>query len=65
MDGMKKKDLKQIGRGFYADEDKRVYLDMNELLAAHNLPDSLEVRQAILQQVKDEFGVTEVTELSD
>jgi len=62
---MKKEDLRKIGRGFYVDESKRLYLDMKEFLAVHNLPDRPEVREAILQQVKDEFGVTEVAELGD
>jgi hypothetical protein len=62
---MKKEDLRKIGRGFYVDKSKRLYLDMREFLAAHNLSDRPEVREAILQQVKDEFGVTEVAELSD
>jgi hypothetical protein len=62
---MKKDDLKTIGRGFYVDDDKRLYLDMKEFLAVHDLPDRPEVREAILQQVKDEFGVTEVGDLGD
>jgi hypothetical protein len=62
---MKKEDLKQIGRGFYVDNNKRLYLDMREFLAVHDLPDRPEVREAILQQVKDEFGVSEVADLTD
>jgi len=62
---MKKKDLKQIGRGFYVDDNKRLYMDMKEFLAGHNLPDRPVVREAIVQQVKDEFGIAEVVELGD
>lgn len=62
---MKKEDLQKVGAGFYVDSNKSLYLDVKELMAAHNLPDRPEVRQAILEQVKQEFGLSEVTELSD
>jgi hypothetical protein len=62
---MKKEDLQKIGSGFYVDSNRSVYLDVNELMAAFNLPDRPEVRQAIREQVKQEFGLSEVTELSD
>jgi hypothetical protein len=62
---MNKADLQRIGVGFYTDDNGSVYLDVKELMAAHDLPDRSEVRQAILEQVKQEFGFSEVVELSD
>jgi hypothetical protein len=65
-DGLKmnKADLQRIGPGFYVDSNRSLYLDMKEFMTAHDLPDRPEVRQAILEQVKQEFGLSEVTELS-
>jgi hypothetical protein len=62
---MKKEDLQKVGVGFYLDSNKSVYLDVNELMTAYNLPDCPEVRQAIREQVKQEFGLSEIIELSD
>jgi hypothetical protein len=61
---MKKEDLQKIGSGFYVDSNRSLYLDVKELMEAHNLPDRPEVRLAIWEQVKQEFGLSEVTELS-
>jgi hypothetical protein len=62
---MKKEYLQKIGPGFYVDSNRSLYLDVKELMTAYDLPDRPEVRQAILEQVKQEFGLSEVTELSD
>ena len=42
---MKKQDLQKVGSGFYVDSNKSVYLDVNEFMAAYNIPDRPEVRQ--------------------
>jgi hypothetical protein len=62
---MNKADLQRVGTGFYVDSNRSLYLDMKEFMTARNLPDRTEVRQAILEQVKQEFGLSEVTELND
>jgi hypothetical protein len=62
---MKKENLEKICRGFYVDRDRALYIDMKELLTTHSLPDRPEVRQALLEQVRLEFGVIDVTELSE
>jgi hypothetical protein len=61
---MKKEDLQRVGTGFYVDSKRSLYLDMKEFMTVHDLPDRSEVRQAILEQVKQEFGLSEITELS-
>lgn len=61
---MKKEDFQKIGAGLYVDSNRFLYLDVKELLTAHNLPDRPEVRQAIREQVKQEFSLSEVRELS-
>lgn len=61
---MKKEDLQKLGPGFYVDSNRSLYLDVKELLTVHNLPDRPEVRQAIREQVKQEFSLSEVSELS-
>lgn len=62
---MKKEHLEKIGRGFYVDHNRALYVDMKELLMAHNLPDRSEVREALLEQIGLEFGVTEINELRE
>ena len=62
---MNDKELRKIGEGFYVDDNRALYFKMRELLAAHNLSDTPEARKAIWEQVRQDFGVIEITELPD
>jgi hypothetical protein len=62
---MNENDLTKIGPGFYVDKERAMYFKVREFLAFHNLPDSREVRQAVWDQVKEDFGEVGITELSE
>ena len=57
--------LRRIGEGFYVDDNRSLYFNVREFLAAHHLSDTPEVRKAIWKQIRDDFGVIEITELPD
>ena len=57
--------LRRIGYGFYVDDNGALYFKVRECMAAHNLTDTPEVRKAIWEQIRDDFGVIEITELPD
>lgn len=58
-------DLTKIGAGLYADRERRLYVNVREFMAAHNLPDTAEARKAVLEQIRRDFGGIEITELPD
>ncbi|HEY2235895.1 MAG TPA: hypothetical protein VGK01_20655 [Candidatus Angelobacter sp.] len=62
---MNDKELRKIDEGFYVDHNRALYLKMREFLAAHHLSDTPEVRKAIWEQIGDDFGVIEITELPE
>ena len=62
---MNENDLTKIGPGFYVDGKRGMYFKVREFLDFHNLPDSPEVRQAVWDQVKEDFGEVGITELSE
>jgi hypothetical protein len=62
---MDKQGLTRIGAGFYIDSERRIYFHVREFMAAHNLPDALEVRQAVWAEVRRSFGNVAVIELTD
>jgi hypothetical protein len=62
---MDDKKLRKIGEGIYVDDKRALYFKVRELLAAHNLTDTPEVRKAIREQIRDDFGGIEITELPD
>jgi len=57
--------LRKLGYGFYVDDNRALYFKLREFMAAHNLSDTPEVRKAVWKQVRDDFGVIEITELPD
>jgi hypothetical protein len=62
---MDDKKLRRLGYGFYVDDNRRLYFNVRECLAAHNLSDTPEVRKAIWEQIRQDFGAIEITELPD
>ena len=60
---MEKRELKKIEEGFYVDGNGAVYLDMNEFLAFHKLPD--EARTAVWEEIKRAFDPDVVKRLDD
>ncbi len=60
---MDREELKHIGAGFYVDEDWNIYFHVREFLAAHNLPDTPEVREEVWAEVRRDFGVVGIREL--
>lgn len=59
------KELTKIGAGFYVGDNRALYFKMREFLTAHNLSDTPEVRKAIWEQIRHDFGVIGITELPD
>jgi len=62
---MDDKKLQKISTGLYIDDKRALYFKVRELLAAHGIADTPEVRKAIRQQIRQDFGVIEITELPD
>jgi len=62
---MDKSQFAKIGAGFYVGADRSLYFDVREFLAANKLPDTPAVRKAVWEQVKADFGVIGITELTD
>ena len=49
-----KTSLRLLSAGLYRDENNVLYVYMQEFLKQHKLPDTPEVRQAIIEQIKTE-----------
>jgi len=62
---MPHKNLRQLGRGLYADERGSLYLDMREFLAANSLEDTPEARQAVWEELRDSFSPVAIREITD
>jgi hypothetical protein len=56
MDKIGKKYLRRLVTGLYRDTKGTLYLYIYEFLRKHGMPDSPEVRAAVLQQIREEFG---------
>lgn len=59
-DVMDKARLRHLSGGFYTDDEGVIYVYMREYLARHNMPDTAEVRAAVLEQVRKEFGEVKI-----
>jgi hypothetical protein len=59
------RELTKIGAGFYVDQNRSLYFNVREFLTSHNLSDTPEVRRAIWEQIRHDFGVIGITELPD
>jgi hypothetical protein len=59
------RELTKIGEGFYVDRNRSLYFKVREFLTAHDLSDTPEVRRAIWEQIRYDFGVIGITELPD
>jgi hypothetical protein len=51
--------------GIYADNQRRLYLNMREFLTAHGMADEPEVRAVVWQEIQDIFGEIEIIEITD
>jgi hypothetical protein len=63
--GMDDKELVRIGPGFYFDQTRALYVNIGEFLRSQNLPDTAEVRRAIWEQIRRDFGAIGITELPE
>ena len=57
---MDKSRLRRLAQGVYSDQQGTVYLYIKEFLERHGMPDRPDVRQALMQQVRQEFGPVEI-----
>lgn len=55
--------LAPISPGLYKNKEGMLCVRMSEFLSAHNLPDAPEVRQAVLDNIKREFGNVPLKEI--
>ncbi|HEY1940265.1 MAG TPA: hypothetical protein VGJ33_20225 [Candidatus Angelobacter sp.] len=62
---MSEEKLRKLGHGFYVDENRALYFKVREFMAAHHLSDTPDVRRAIWEQIRRDFGVIEITELPE
>jgi hypothetical protein len=62
---MGEKELTRIGPGFYVDEARSLYVNVREFLLAQKLADTPEVRRAVWEQIRRDFGEIGITELPD
>jgi hypothetical protein len=60
---MNDRKLTRIGPGIYMDETRALFVNVREFLVAQKLPDVPEVRQAVLEQIRRDFGGVGITEL--
>lgn len=51
--------------GIYADNQRRLHLNMREFLTAHGMPDLPEVRAVAWEEIQDIFGEIEIIEITD
>jgi hypothetical protein len=57
--------ITRIGTGFYVTEQGALLVNVREILAEFNLPDTPEIRQAIWDQIRRDFGIIPITEIGD
>jgi hypothetical protein len=57
------KDLEPLIPGFYVDSNARIHVNMREFLAAHGLPDSLEIRAIVWMEIGEVFDNMEIIEI--
>jgi hypothetical protein len=62
---MDDKELVRISPGFYFDRARALYVNIGEFLRSQNLPDTAEVRQAIWEQIRRDFGAIGIAELPE
>lgn len=62
---MPHKNLRKLGPGFYMDEQRSLYFDIREFLSANRLPDEPEVRRAIWDEVRRDFGLIDIHEIGE
>jgi len=56
-------ELKQVAPGLYVDQNGTLYLKMREFLAARQLEDLPEVRRAVCEEVRRQFGDVPMREM--
>ena len=62
---MNREGLRKIGAGFYVDDQRSLYFNVREFLAANGLLDTAEMRRAVWDQVVHDFGVIGISQLTD
>jgi hypothetical protein len=62
---MVEKDLRRLIPGLYRDADGVLYLKVGEFLRHRRMPDRPQVRAALLQQIRAEFGKVKIVVLEE
>lgn len=62
---MDKKTLRWLATGLYRDAQGVLYVYIQQFLTRHGLPDRPEVRRALLEQIKEEFGEIEIVVIEE
>lgn len=57
---MDKKALRQLTEALYCDAEGTIYIYIQEFLTRHQMPDSPQTREAVLTQVRQEFGFVKI-----
>lgn len=60
-----KEHLTKIATGFYVNEKGALFVKVLEILQEFSLPDTAEVRQAIWEEIKRNFGTIPIHEIGD
>ena len=60
-----KDQLNRFAPGFYSDRAGSLYVDIEEFMAAHGVPDTDEARSQVWQEIHRSFGPIEINEVSD
>jgi hypothetical protein len=60
---MRDKNLRRLGPGFYVDDRNLLYFDVREFLTIHHLPDRIEVRRAVWEEVRRDFGAIGISSI--
>ena len=58
-------DFRSLIPGIYADNEANIYINMQEFLTSHRLPDKPELREVIWKELRDIFDGLEVFELRE
>ena len=62
---MFKERLTRIATGFYVNENGALFVKVPEILDEFSLPDTAEVRHAIWEEIRRNFGTIPIHELGD
>ena len=62
---MQERGLRKIGIGFYVNAEGGLLVNVREILVAFEMSDTPEVRQALWDQIRQDFGLIPIEEIED